>query len=165
MSDRRLFGMDWEKVKKVALLCTIGAFFVGIVGVVVALVWFGYSVWIQPPVPASSLPGRWEFPPMKAWLPSLIIGIGLVLAAIFNVIAVFMSRHSLKKQLATANAAFADASETNEKLAADLSSANLAIGEGTKAGERIQERRRRSSQGSSICQYSKRSDLDGPADG
>src|SRR5258707_5990316 len=46
----RLSRVDWEKVKKLALLCTIGAFFVGIAGVLVALVWFGYTVFFQPTI-------------------------------------------------------------------------------------------------------------------
>jgi len=87
---------------------------------------------------------------MKAWLPALIIGIGLVFAAIFNLIAVFMSRHGFKKQLASANAAYADVSETNETLTRDLKSANLAIGEARnqeREAKRVAEERRKEAVG------------------
>ena len=110
--------MDWEKVKKVALLANIGAFFVGITGVLVALAWFAYTVWIQPSSSGSNESVlRGEPPTMKAWLPALIIGVGLVLAAIFNLIAAFMLRRKLKAKIT-------DLTTANQTLTNDLKIAN-----------------------------------------
>src|SRR5260370_31907215 len=108
--------MDWEKVKKVANLCNIAAFPVAVVALVVMLVWFGYTVWVQPTVSVSGQPSptRWELPPMKAWLPALIIGIGVVFAAIFNLIAAFMARRSLKQRLNKAESALGTATRENQ---------------------------------------------------
>ena len=59
---------------------------------------------------------------MKAWLPALIIGIGLLLAAVFNLVAAFMSRRTLKKQLDAAG-------KTIETLTRNMETASKSLGE------------------------------------
>lgn len=115
--DRRLSGMDWDKVKKIAALSNIAAF-------VLYVIWFAYTIWTAPSSaqPGQSLPVSSGGGTMRNLTISIVAGGFLLLTAGFHLAAVFMSRHKLKGRIT-------ELTEANESLSSDLSTANSAFGE------------------------------------
>jgi hypothetical protein len=83
----------WDKVKKLSALAGIVAAFVG-------SAWFAYTIWrdrsVGQPQPSSSQPGGSI---LSLWTPTYVIGGSLILAAVTHLLAAFMSRRILKKQI------------------------------------------------------------------
>ncbi len=84
----------WDRVKKLSALASI-------VAAVVAIAWFAYTIWRDRSAGQSqttpSQPGG-SF--VNLWTPTYVIGGCLILAAVIHLLAAFMSRRSLKKQIA-----------------------------------------------------------------
>src|SRR5437660_2245880 len=124
MADRRLLGMDWNRfwdstfwgrVKKVSARASI-------IAALVAIAWFSYTIWRDRSVVQSQpTPSQLGSSIVNLWTPTYVIGGCLILAAVVHLLAAFMSRRGLKKQLA-------DVSETNETLTGDLNAAHVALG-------------------------------------
>jgi hypothetical protein len=94
MEDNRFWDSRfWDRVKKLSALASIIAAFAAIVGL-------AYTIWrdrsVGQPQPTSGQPGGFI---LSLWTPTYVIGGSLVLAAVIHLLAAFMSRRSLKKQI------------------------------------------------------------------